>query len=289
MKSPEFAIITPSYTPDFERCKLLAWSVQEFCQTPATHYIIVTRKDFPLFKQLQGPHTEIITVESILPKWLIKLPFVKNGWLSLKTPPVRNWIAQQLVKVSVGQHISQDVMTFVDSDLAFIRPFSLQNFVQDSKVRLFRVGVDDSERAVTPWEKSAANLLSLPVKPIPNYIGGVVTWKRDNVLKMHRHIEQVSGRDFVEALCYSWHLSEYILYGAFAEFVLQEDSGHFWSDRPICQEYWNPVNLSEPELVTFFREINAEHIAVMISAKANIPSHRYQALIEAIPSAQYVS
>jgi hypothetical protein len=284
MKTPQFALITPSYTPDFERCKLLAWSVQQFCQTPVTHYIIVTRKDFPLFKQLQGPNTEVITVDSVLPKWLIKLPFIKNGWLSLKTPPIRNWVVQQLVKISVGQHISQDVMTFVDSDLTFIRPFNLQNFVQDSQVRLFRVDVD-RERPVTPWEKSAAKLLDLPVKPIPYYIGGIVTWKRDNLLQMHRHIEQVSGRDFVETLCYSWELSEYILYGAFVEFVLQENSGHFWDDRPICMEYWNPVGLSDENLVDFFQDINAEHIAVMISAKANISPHRYQALIEAIPSA----
>jgi Family of unknown function (DUF6492) len=293
MKSPEFALITPSYTLDFERCKLLARSVQEFCQSSVTHYIIVTRKDFPLFKQLQGSHTEVITVESILPKWLIKLPFIKNGWLSLKTPPIRNWVVQQLVKISVGQHISQEIMTFVDSDLTFIRPFNLQNFVHDSQVRLFRVNANvdvNQERPATPWEKSAAKLLGLPVRPTPFYVGGIVTWKRDNLLKMYRHIEQVSGRDFIETLCYSWNLSEYNLYGTFVEFVLQEGSGHFWDDRPICKEYWKPVDLSDEDLAAFFQEITAEHIAVMISAKANISPHRYQALIEAIPSAaQYAS
>jgi len=284
MKNPQFALITPSYTPDFERCKLLAWSVQQFCQTPVTHYIIVTRKDFPLFKQLQGPHTEVLIVESILPKWLIKLPFIKNGWLSLKTPPVRNWVVQQLVKISIGQHISQDIMTFVDSDLTFIRPFSLQNFVQDSQVRLFRVDVDQ-QRPLTPWEKSVAKLLDLPVQPTPFYVGGIVTWRRDNVLKMHRHIEEVSGQGFVETLCRSWELSEYMVYGTFVEFVLKENSGHFWDDRPICKEYWEPVGLSDEDLATFFQEITTDHIAVMISAKANIPPHRYQALVEAIPAA----
>jgi Family of unknown function (DUF6492) len=284
MTSSDFAIITPSYTPDFERCKLLTWSVQQFCQSSATHYIIVTRQDYPLFKQLQGPRTEVITVESILPRWLFKFPLVKNGWLSLKTPPVRNWVAQQLIKLSIGQHLNQEVMTFVDSDLAFIRPFNLQSFVQGSQVRLFRVEVDDPARPANSWEAAAAKLLGLPVQPIANYIGGIVTWKRENVLKLHRHIEEVSGRDYMETLCRSWHLSEYILYGAFVDSILQEKAGHFWNDRPVCKEYWNTTDLSDTELADFFQEINDEHLAVMISAKARITPSRYQSLIEAIPS-----
>jgi hypothetical protein len=284
MKSSDFAIITPSYTPDFERCKLLAWSVQQFCQSSATHYIIVTHQDYPLFKQLQGSRTEVITVESILPRWLFKLPLIKNGWLSLKTPPIRNWVAQQLVKLSVGQYLNQEVMTFVDSDLTFIRPFDLQNFVQGSQVRLFRVKVDDPTRAANPWENAAAKLLGLPAQPIANYIGGIVTWKRENVLKLHRHIEQVSGRGYMETLCRSWHLSEYILYGAFVDSVLQ-NAGHIWNDRPVCKEYWNPTQLTDDELATFFQEVNDEHLAVMISAKANIAPSRYQSLIKTIPAA----
>jgi hypothetical protein len=115
MSQFEFAVVTPSYTPDFDRCKLLARSVQKFVQ-PATHYIIVTRKDYPLFKKLQGPKTEILVVESLIPRWFFKLPLLKNGWLSFKTPPVRNWILQQIVKLSAGLHLEKDVLIYADGD-----------------------------------------------------------------------------------------------------------------------------------------------------------------------------
>jgi len=100
----QFALITPSYAPDFERCRLLCQSVEKFISPSVPHYIIVEQRDLPLFRQIQSSHTEIITVESVLPWWLKRLPLVKNGWLSFKTFPIRNWITQQLVKISVGTY-----------------------------------------------------------------------------------------------------------------------------------------------------------------------------------------
>lgn len=276
MKQFEFAVITPSYTPDFERCKLLARSVQKFVQ-PATHYIIVTQKDFPLFKQLQGPTTEILIVESLIPRWLFKMPLFKNGWFSLKTPPVRNWILQQIVKLSAGFQIEKDVLVYVDSDLSFIRPFDLQTLVRGDQVRLFRA---DDFQPIGDWDVATAQLLGLPVQKFANYLQGIVTWRHDNVVKLFQHLEAVSGQEAIETLCRSWHLSEYQLYGSFVEHCLQENVGHFWDTRALCKEYWTPVNLSDAELETFLSNIEPEYVAVMISAKAGIAPKRYQALLE---------
>ena len=46
------ALVTPSYKPDFERCKLLTESVECCLQGDVTHYLVIDRKDFHLFKQL---------------------------------------------------------------------------------------------------------------------------------------------------------------------------------------------------------------------------------------------
>lgn len=277
MKQFEFAVITPSYTPDFDRCKLLARSVQKFVQ-PATHYIIVTQQDYPLFKQLRGPTTEILVVESLIPRWLFKMPFVKNGWFSLKTPPVRNWILQQIVKLSAGYQIEKDVLIYVDSDLSFIRPLDLQTLVQGDQVRLFRA-YDDSQ-PIDAWDLTAAKLLGLPTQKLPNYLHALVTWRHDNVVKLFQHLEAVSGRGAIATLCRSWHLSEYQLYGAFVEHFLGNESGHFWETRGLCKEYWDPVNLPNADLESFLSNIEPDCVAVMISAKAGISPTRYQALLE---------
>jgi len=68
--SPSFAIITPSYAPDFERCKLLVESVYKFVDPPVNHYIIVDREDLNLFKTLANQRVTLLTKEDIFPFWI---------------------------------------------------------------------------------------------------------------------------------------------------------------------------------------------------------------------------
>jgi len=88
-------------------------------------------------KGLKGPkgrYSELVTVEFVLPWWIMRLPFARRWWLSLKTPPMPNWILQRLVKLSSPCYTSEDVLVFVDSDVAFVRPFDLQGLVREGKV-----------------------------------------------------------------------------------------------------------------------------------------------------------
>jgi hypothetical protein len=285
MKTFDFAIITPSYAPDFERCRLLSWSINQFVSPSITHYIIVERRDLSLFRQLQGPKTEIINVESLLPWWIQRVPFFKNGWVSLKTLPIRNWIMQQIVKIAAAQSIHKDVLVFVDSDVTFVRPFNPQSFIRDGQVRLFQEPPYDDETHLR-GHRTANKLLGIPDinmgYPAPGYIGQVMSWRRDNVLKLHERLESVSGRGWVETLANSWHLAEYILYGVFVEHFLKEQSGHYYDPQKICHEYWTPQPMSDEELQNFFATIPPEYVAVMISAKAGIPVERYQSLVKSI-------
>lgn len=280
MKDFDFAIVTPSYPPDFERCKLLAWSIQQFVQPSVTHYIVVKKKDYPLFKQLKGPKTEIVIVESIIPPWLVKIPFTSNGWLSLKTPPVRNWLLQQIVKICAGRHIKHDVLVYIDSDFTFVRPFDLRNFVKGDKVRLFHAEVEGEP---DNWDKSASKILSLPQAKFPNYVNALITWRHDNVLKMFDYIEDVTGRGTIENICHLWHFSEYVLYGAFVDYVLKEESGHYWDAYSPCKEYWEHSDMSQQDLERFFHDLEPEHAAVMVSSKAGIAAERYANLVQSMP------
>lgn len=287
MKKFDFGIITPSYAPDFERCKLLCWSIEKFVSPPVAHYIIVDQRDLPLFLQLKGPNTEIITKESILPWWIKRLPFVNNVWLSLKTIPLRGWLLQQIVKIATALYIDEDVSVFVDSDVVFVRPFNFQSLVREDQVRLYDepngnfIGMPLHFK----WHQSASRLLGLPPidMPAPDYIDHLITWRRDNVLKLCQHIESVSGRGWMETLTSSWHLSEYILYGTFIDHVLKEQSGHYCDAQKLCHDYWSTLSMSDEQLQNFIAEIQPEHVAVMISAKANMSVQQYQNLLKLIP------
>ena len=95
MNNQTCCIITPSYAPDFERCRLLSETITQFHQSPINHYIIVDQKDYQLFSQLKKANTEIMTVESVLP-WWIKRENVFKLYQYLETIYNRHWIKTAL-------------------------------------------------------------------------------------------------------------------------------------------------------------------------------------------------
>ncbi len=138
MQQSPFAIITPSYFPDLDRCRLLCESIQTFVKPPYKHYLIVDRRDFARFTPLAGPETEVLTVEDVVPLRLRRLPLSNKIWLSFKTIPIRNWFLQQLVKLEIARSVSEENIVFVDSDVVFVRPFDLQSLLRNEKLRLYR-------------------------------------------------------------------------------------------------------------------------------------------------------
>ena len=283
MNNYSFAIVTPSYAPDFFRCKLLCKTIDRHSILAIKHYLIVDRKDFKLFKSLQRKNRAIITVESVLPWWIKKVDFIKNGWISLKSPPLRNWIIQQIVKLSIAKYITEDIITFVDSDVAFVRPFNMRTLVKDDRVRLFRIpnAVTAQTKPLARWHEVSNKLLKLPAVqyPCPNYLGNFITWKRNNVLALHQYLEKVSDRSWIETIANSWHLSEYILYGTFVELILKKQSQHYFDAQIICHNYWDTAPMSEIEIDNFFEELPRDYFAVMISAKSHTEISTYMPYI----------
>lgn len=271
-------MITPSYGPDYERCKLLVESVNRNVPESIEHVLIVDKRDAPLFRSLSSSRTRVITVESVLPAWLFRLPMARRWWFSFKSLPVRNWILQQVVKLGVGEHIESESYMFVDSDVAFIRPMDPSDFVDpDGRLVLYRnTGMGRTDMHA-PWHMSASRLLGLDLSEYhgANYIGNLITWRRDNLLRLHRHLESVSGVPWMEAVCRRWHLSEYILYGVFVEHVLF-GRGHFYETSNHCAVSWNRDIATEEGMDSFLASVDPEQVAVMVSSKQYIPVSSYE-------------
>lgn len=279
----KFALITPSYAPDFERCKLLAQSV-EYCLVDDTkQYIIVDRRDFLLFKQLASSKIEILVVEEILPSWIFRILGVKKWWLSWRTLPIRNWVLQQLVKLSVFDVIDENVVVFCDSDNTFIRPFELKSrLVKDGHLALLRV--DFKNKDVYEWIETSKKLLGIANQQIPAamYVSNMITWHRDNILAMRFRLEEVNNTHWIRALCRYRNISEYTLYGVFVEHIIGlQTANHFLFDDELIKPSWSiPLN-SEAKVKDFFDNLKEEHIGVMIHSKHDIPLEMYRHKIEA--------
>lgn len=281
--SHSFALVTPSFSGDFERCKLLVESVSR-CVTPRVpYYLVVPQKDIALFSQLNEfyPIT-VIPEESLLPWHVIRTPLSKKWRLNLFGLPVRGWMVQQLCKLGIAQVIKEDIMVIIDSDICFVNPLDLHSFVKNNQVRLLSVPGRGDEPAHYPWHRVAAKLLGLPDCHYfgNGYIGNVVTWRRDITLQL---VEQLKKRNRLwrQLILNQVTFSEYILYGVYAEFMLKEQSGHYKETHKGVNEYWTAKPLTDEEIAEFFR--NPEPcFAVMITAKAGIPISRYKPFVEAM-------
>ena len=272
--SNSYALVTPSFRLDLERCLLLAESVESWVAPHVRHYIVVDRRDAELFKPLASKRTSILIVEETAPQWLFRVPGIRRFWFSLRSRPVRNWILQQIVKLSVPSAVPEDVLLCTDSDVFFIAPYDPRDFERDGKVPLF---VETGQRGLIPlndqWHRVAAGLLGLPTESSydTNYIGNVIPWRRDTVLAMQQRIEEVAGKPWQVVLASQNVFAEYILYGLFSQMISGQDAGH-WDDsvvRTLC--YWGTTPLSVPDLEKLKEERQDRYYSLMISAKSRTP------------------
>jgi hypothetical protein len=267
-----YALITPSYWRDVERCRLLVESVHRWVDPTLQHYLLIAKRDVPLFTSMLGPRTHLIVVEDIIPRWLFRVPGVKRFWVSLRTRPVKNWILQQIVKLSAPSVVTKDVLLYADSDMFFIAPYDPRSFERDGKVPLLE---EIGQRGKIPhndrWQAVCSKLLGLPVQTDcdTNYVGQLVWWRRANALRMLEQVETINARDWQRCIAPLSAFSEYILYGLHSARVLGEANAGHWHDRMVrtlC--YWPEVRLDVAGLEKLKSQREPQHHSAMISGKS---------------------
>lgn len=284
-----YAIITPSFKNDYERCKLLVKSIQLFAPTNIKHYIIIDNKDEKLFRPLKQSNTILLLKEDILPWWIKKTSFKINGkgiWINLKGNIIRGWIIQQIIKIGIANHISEDVLVYMDSDEFLVRRINFEEiFEKDGKVMLFRKA---GETEIN-WDKTVSKLLHISLDNCRNigYVEHPVIWLRQNVLKLQKYLEEKNKKNWINAISNNWHFSEYQLYGNFIDNIIKNESDHFYSDNSISlkHNFLNgnpPKKLNKKELKDFFLKLNESHFSAMISSAAGIPVKDYEEFFDAV-------
>lgn len=273
MAALTYALVTPSFSKDFERCALLVESVERWLPPHVRHYLVIDRRDVPLFTPLASGRTKILVVEDIVPKWIVRVPGIRRFWLSFRTRPVKNWILQQMVKLSIPEVVDEDILLYTDSDVFFIAPYDPRDFERDGLVPLF---IELGQRGKIPrndeWHSLAARLLGVPAEDSydTGYVGNIVCWRRANAVAMLRRVEAVAGRRWSRVIAPLSGFSEYILYGVYTTTILDESNSGHWHDGVIrTHNYWRTVPLDVPALQKFKSERTETEHSVMISAKSH--------------------
>ena len=271
MNPTTFALITPSYWMDVERCRFLLETAERWVPAHVRHYLVIAQRDLPLFRPMLTSRTTLIIVEDIIPPWLFRVPGIRRFWISLRTRPVKNWILQQIVKLSVPAAVTEDVLLYADSDMFFIAPFDPSGFERDHKIPLF---AEPGQRGLIPsndaWQVVCSRLLGIaPQRDFDvNYVGQMIWWRRQHALGAVQRVQEQGGKPWQQQIAALSGFAEYILYGLYVDQILGADSGH-WHDplvRTLC--HWGTDPLGPEALAAFKAKREAHHHSAMISAKS---------------------
>jgi hypothetical protein len=275
-----WAIITPSYGPDLERCRILCRSVDVCVSEEVRHILIVDRRDHSLFISLQSARRQVLVVEDLIPWWIRRLPLARRWWLNLCGKPIRNWVLQQIVKIQAAASADADAVLFLDSDVAFVRPFSLRQLERDGKVALSRV--DFTSLQHSQWLRNAAAMVDVSCgNNNVNYIGNLVSWRGDVARALISHLGRVRRRHWIQEFASYWQVSEYMVYGTFVEHVVGIDaSGHFSAALPLVHLSWEYDLSTEAGIENFFKSLATNHVAIMIHSKNGIEPDKYLQFLE---------
>jgi hypothetical protein len=277
---PSFAVVTPTYFPDLARCELLAESLDRIAPE-VPHYLIVDRRDRAAFRHLEGGRRRLIESEALVGKWLRRMPGRKGYWLSLRAPPVRGWIIQQILKIASIKAIPERTLVFCDSDTAFFRPFDHDDLLIGGKVGLLDVEfINDETRR---WTATARQLLGLPAHDggYRQHVGNMICWNRETIEAMQRQIETSTGVYWQVALARTLRFSEYIIYGTFVREVLGYDAtDHAPSPAWLVKASWGIELTSDAAIDAFFADFDPRTVAVMVHSKDGIEPARYRHHLE---------
>jgi hypothetical protein len=279
------AIVTPSFARDIELCRSLNESVLRFLPDAFRHYIFVPRLDMKLFRPLESARTSVIPIEDILPEGftclgrppaiLRRLPFAtwtsKERWLFKgERIPISGWLIQQIVKIAAAEYLTEPTLVLTDSDIAFIRPIKSTLFVADGRTRLYRLpkGLRASATLGVEWHRNGCRLLGLAQEdpPMDNYVGPLISWNREIVRGMCARIEEVTKLKWYHALVRTRGVSEFLLYGLYADRILRDEARTSADESNHCLTYWSVEPLPEWAIELFVSALTPDHVALMFNA-----------------------
>ena len=278
----ELAVVTPTWRPDSRLFADLHRSVLEHTPDDTVHHVIVPAAHRAAFAGYAGPRCRIWTHPELLPRRYVRFP--PGVWLNSARPwpPVRGWVMQQAVKIAAAATVDADVILIADSDAVLVRPTTAERLRVDGRPALYRApyAIHGGMHRHLLWHQAARDLLGLPPAPrppLPDYVSAIGVWDPPLVRAMQRRITEVTGRHWLDAFTARLHVSEFIVYGTFADELLGSPPPP--TDETICHTYYSRRPLSLNAALAFADGLKPEAICMMISGNSNTPDPVRQAAI----------
>ena len=103
----------------------------------------------------------------------------------------------------------------LDSDIVFFRDFDLARFEYPNSIPLLTMAneVTRDQPWHSRWVDTSHQLLGLPTPPFPaaDFIGHIIFWDKQTTRALIARIEEVTGVEWIEALCRTHVFAEYML------------------------------------------------------------------------------
>lgn len=284
------AIITATYSNDFERCAFLCESMEARLKGDWMHYLLVADVDREQFLALEGDHRKVVTESEIFPFWCRSFPDPISTrharvWLTPFSRPLRGWHAQQLRRLAIARYIDEDIMLTLDSDVVVLRNFDVDDLGDVDAIRFYR-----NEDAFTEqmqehllWSKNAGTLLGItdPTVSKTDYITTFIAWRRETVCDMLDHIEKQNKCHWMRAIVKQSQMSECMIYGRYVDEVLM-GRNHLPTQHSLCHVLWDE-SVAEPTkdgLRSFIKKMTNEQVAVGIQSFVGISMDDVRDVVE---------
>jgi len=289
------ALITPTYSHDLERCALLCESVDRHVGGFTKHYLIVPDHELAMFARFAKGRRQVLPLSQLMPSWLKPLPrFIRRHnrqyWWSTHGKPVNGWHVQQFAKIATALIVPETVSCVLDSDVVFFRPFDLSATALAHLTPLY-IRPREVTTALNDhcdWVRSSHRLLGLerPSFPADDFIGHIICWNQQAVRAMTARIEEVTGREWIDALYRAHAISEYMLYGFFVCSDAELLRRHRCTTQSLCFSYWDREPLDEAALDAMLEAV-PDHCVAFSSASFNGTSvHDVRAAVERLTNPQ---
>jgi hypothetical protein len=272
--NPTLAVLTPSFGSDLELFRDLHRSVLEHAPPAVVHHVVVPGRDVAAFAQFGSPRCVVMDERELLPSHFLSTPTRYTINLRRPYPPIRNWILQQIIKLSAASQLEVDGVLLLDSDVALVRPFHVDELLPDGRARLYRKAgaVDSGLPRHVAWHDVARDLLGIERRstPLADYVSSLMLWQPQVLRQLLTRVQQVAQRPWPDAIGARLHFSEWTLYGVYVdEFTVLPPSAVTDDDR--CHNYWGSSPLTTAAALDFVSAIPGTALAMMISAKSRTP------------------
>ena len=276
------AIVTTSHKPDFPSFARLHASVLEHTDPSTQHIVAVPGLDVPLFESIGSDRLTVVSERSTLPSRFVpatrlaRIPRIPRGFriAAINTtrpwPPIRGWILQQMVKLSVVSELEVDVALIIDSDVLLVRSVDESAFQSDGVVRLYRLpdGITPDMTRHLAQRAKARRLLGVAAAESrsPDYIAGIVSWDPALVRDMLERIEATTGQRWQDCVGQSLDFSEFITYGTYVMMLAEPGRRAFVGDRSLSHSHWGPTPLTRDAAQRFVEALAPDDLAIHVQS-----------------------